>query len=215
MESKENYYKNTRTDLFLKLKSSEKDLGMTLDIGCGEGVTSLYMKKEGFSKHTVGVDLFADEERARKNLDEFFKMDIKQFIENEHRKFDTIIFADVLEHLIDPWEIFELVINKLLKNGGHFIVSLPNARSIKFLGKIIGGSFRYEEYGIFDKTHLRFFCKRDMLEMLNLSSTKNLRIYSKTMLEKRFLKRRVLVFLSLGLLKDFMTDQYIIYAEKI
>lgn len=214
MENSENYYSNVRTDLFVRLKSNQS-LGRTLDIGCGEGVTSLYMREKGLSSYTVGVDLYVENKvQAESNLDEFHNTSIEDFLQTKPELFDTIIMADVLEHLVDPWEIFERVVEKLLKPGGMIIVSLPNARSFKFLGKIFYGSFEYEDFGIFDRTHLRFFCRNDMVKLVDLRNTQNIRIFSKTFLEPRFFKRRVLVNLSLGILKDFLTDQYIIYVHK-
>ena len=50
--------------------------------------------------------------------------DYKSF-ENLNKKYDFIIFADVLEHLVEPWVVLKNV-SKFLKPKGSIIVSIPN-----------------------------------------------------------------------------------------
>jgi 2-polyprenyl-3-methyl-5-hydroxy-6-metoxy-1,4-benzoquinol methylase len=79
--------------------------------------------------------------------------------------FDAIILADVLEHLLDAENTIATLLPYLKKDGAIY-VSLPNIRYANALYKIVvKGSFEYEDYGIFDKTHLRFFCKKDMKKL--------------------------------------------------
>src|ERR1700694_4809854 len=82
------------------------------------------------------------------------------------RKFDVIIFADVLEHLAWPIGVLREYLN-LLKDDGSVIVSLPNVGlwSVRF--SLMFGRFRYDDSGVLDRTHLRFFTQRSATEMLD------------------------------------------------
>lgn len=77
--------------------------------------------------------------------------------------FDLIIANDVLEHLLDTQSALKVVYSKLQK-GGLFICSVPNIRQIRsFYHIIIRGKFPRDEAGLFDKTHIRWFCRNDVL----------------------------------------------------
>ena len=71
-------------------------------------------------------------------------------------KFDYIIFADVLEHLLDPKEA--LIRSKgFLKEGGRIITSIPNIAHNSVIVGLLNNKFSYTDTGILDSTHLRFF----------------------------------------------------------
>jgi SAM-dependent methyltransferase len=79
--------------------------------------------------------------------------------------FDCIVFNDVLEHLVDPFNIL-LNIKKKLSSDGLIVSSIPNVRYFYNLRDLlIKKQWRYEDAGILDKTHLRFFTFRSMLDM--------------------------------------------------
>lgn len=81
------------------------------------------------------------------------------------RQFDHILFGDVLEHMIDPLEVLQQY-RSLLAPGGTIIISLPNVVSLVARVRIAGGIWRYDDMGIFDRTHLRFFTIRTGMELL-------------------------------------------------
>lgn len=71
--------------------------------------------------------------------------------------FDRILFMHVLEHLVDPWAALGAV-RALLAPGGRVIVLLPNVACWRVRKALfLGGAFEYEDTGILDRTHLRFF----------------------------------------------------------
>ena len=70
--------------------------------------------------------------------------------------FDVIIFADILEHLCDPWATLRTFI-PYLSNDGEIIVSIPNVANFVIRKQLLFGKFEYKEFGILDNTHLRFF----------------------------------------------------------
>jgi 2-polyprenyl-3-methyl-5-hydroxy-6-metoxy-1,4-benzoquinol methylase len=70
--------------------------------------------------------------------------------------FDVIVAADVLEHLYDPWVTLRLM-TKFLKPQGYLVISLPNAGHAAIMSCLFNGNFEYKEYGLLDRTHIRFF----------------------------------------------------------
>jgi len=71
-------------------------------------------------------------------------------------KFDYIVFADVLEHLVDPGAALQRC-KSVLAEGGSVIASIPNVAYYRVRQDLLLGRFDYGPFGILDKTHLRFF----------------------------------------------------------
>ena len=80
-------------------------------------------------------------------------------------KFDYVIAADILEHLNNPWEAVSRIA-RLLKPGGKLIASLPNVMHISNIRNLLNGYWEYEDAGILDRTHLRFFTYRSICQMM-------------------------------------------------
>jgi len=78
---------------------------------------------------------------------------------------DVIIAADVLEHLYNPWQALQRL-KPLLAPGGAIYISLPNIRNLNILNALAKGEWQYAGAGILDVTHIRFFTKKQALEML-------------------------------------------------
>ena len=75
--------------------------------------------------------------------------------------FDAIIFSDVLEHVVDPWHIIEQA-HASLKPGGVIICCLPNMMHAEALLPLMTGDFTYQDVGILDRSHLKFFTPNTM-----------------------------------------------------
>lgn len=71
-------------------------------------------------------------------------------------KFDYVIAADVLEHLYDPWTVLKAMA-RLLNDDGRIILSLPHASHSSVLTAFYNGDVQMNEWGLLDKTHIRFF----------------------------------------------------------
>lgn len=147
-----------------------------LDIGCSNGSLGRALKAMNPVRTVYGIEI--DQEfiaEAKKYLDFVIKTDINKenWIENlGNNKFDCIIFADVLEHLISP----ELCLSeslKILTPSGCIIVSLPNIRHLSALTSIfLHGRFPHRDRGIFDRTHLRWFTIDDAENLITSNGLK-------------------------------------------
>lgn len=128
-----------------------------LDVGCNRGYLGSRLKENGC--YVAGIE--EDEESARQAkgiYDEVLSSDVQTvnvLLYSEHY-FDCIIFADILEHLRRPEEVL-FKLKKYLKPEGRIIVSLPNVARLDIRLKLLLGRFDYEDCGIMDRTHLRFF----------------------------------------------------------
>jgi SAM-dependent methyltransferase len=166
-EKKDHYFKNVRKEL-LDLIPPENRMGNMLEIGAGGGNTLVYAKKNNYAKYITGIELckvdnsFQDSDE----FDAFLIGDIETMVlPFENNQFDVILLGDVLEHLVDPYAVIRKI-KPLLSPKGVIIASLPNIRQVSVLKDIVlNGDFKYRDAGIMDRTHLRFFCKKNIIEM--------------------------------------------------
>ncbi|HUJ15653.1 MAG TPA: class I SAM-dependent methyltransferase, partial [Thermoanaerobaculia bacterium] len=156
----------------LRLWGDRRDKDV-LDAGCGFATTSERIQKLG--NRVVGVESNADAVRvARTRIGEVIEADLQQFATN--RKFDAILFADVLEHL--PWPVGVLRrYTSMLKDGGSVIISLPNIGLWSVRLGLLFGRFHYDDTGVLDRTHLRFFTRGSARQMIEAAG---LRVVSRT-----------------------------------
>ena len=142
-----------------------------LDVGCGFATTSQHIQRLG--NRVTGVESSAGACKvARTRIGEVIEADLQDF--NADRQFDVIIFADVLEHLAWPIGVLRRY-TSMLKNGGSVIVSLPNVGLWSVRLGLLFGRFHYDDTGVLDRTHLRFFTRANALEMLLAADLKVVR----------------------------------------
>ncbi len=189
-----------------------------LDVGCSSGNLGYAVKlKTGATVY--GIELMDDmAAEASKHLDKVFTGDASKIILDGNLggyQFDTIIFSDLLEHLIDPWSVLEASV-KYLAPGGTVIASLPNVRHISTIyNLLIKGHWPYRERGIHDKTHLRFFTKKNIIELFEKAglSINNISCNYR-IIESPHSINRVARFIAFPGLKNFLAFQYLICSRK-
>lgn len=162
-------YTGDRGDLLSLLPPSLS--GTALDVGCSTGAVGLRLKEASAGRLTVtGIEL--DREYAvdaAAVLDECLHMDARagiRHLRSAGRTFDVVVLADILEHLEDPWSTFDEAV-QLVRPGGRVLVSLPNVGHWNTIANLLGGRWPRRSRGIHDSTHLRFFARRDVEELMN------------------------------------------------
>lgn len=155
----------------LRLWGDRRNLDV-LDVGCGFATTSQHIAGRG--NRVTGIESSAEAVAvARGRVSDVVHADLQQLDEVTRalagRRFDVIIFADVLEHLAWPIGILRGYLD-LLKDGGSVIVSLPNVGLWSVRLNLLAGRFHYEETGVLDRTHLRFFTRRTARELIEHAS---------------------------------------------
>ena len=143
----------------------EEDAKKILDVGCAAGMMAAALKHR-HNAEVWGIELADDiAQVASSNLDRVICGDIAQvWQELPDGYFDTIIFADVLEHLENPYAVLENIKTKL-SAGGKVIASIPNVRHWSVLKDLLEGKWDYTDAGILDRTHLRFFTRKSVVEL--------------------------------------------------
>lgn len=139
-----------------------------LELGCATGEMSRILK-QACQAQVFGVE--KDPHSAwqaqrhcdyvfTEDLDEADSLDALQF-----EKFDVITLVDVLEHLRHPEALLERL-KPLLLEEGTILLSVPNVAHASVRLELLTGDFRYEEAGILDSTHLKFFTLKSLQGML-------------------------------------------------
>lgn len=212
----ESYYNNIRHDL-INFIGEIKEKSRFLEIGAAYGATLHFLKEKRFASEVVGVELYQDQENLNryKLLDDFYFGDIETINLDKYQEyFDFIILADVLEHISEPKKVLEKI-KPLLKKDGRVIISMPNIRHYSSFVKIfIKGNFEYEESGIFDYTHARFYCKKDMIVLFEQAG------YTVKICESSIEKykdkstAKIINKLTFGLFEEFFSVQYYLNVIK-
>ena len=166
-EKARGYFTNPRRDLISLLPPKT---GLTvLELGAGGGDTLVELKRIGKASRVVGVELFSLPGTLQNDplIDRFIIGNIEEMeLDLDECSVDAILMGDVLEHLLDPWQTVKKV-SRFVKPGGVMIASMPNIRSREAFKKIfLKGDFAYSREGLFDKTHFRWFCRKNMIELL-------------------------------------------------
>jgi 2-polyprenyl-3-methyl-5-hydroxy-6-metoxy-1,4-benzoquinol methylase len=135
-----------------------------LDIGCGTGAWVPALRAKG-AQSLVGIEFATDAaDRAERVYDRIIRRPVEnvELADLGGQPFDTIIAADVIEHLVDPWRELRRW-TEWAAPGGQLVVSVPNVRYFKIVGSLIQGRFDYSDApGLMDRTHLRWFTRRSL-----------------------------------------------------
>ncbi|MBI3772485.1 MAG: class I SAM-dependent methyltransferase [Gammaproteobacteria bacterium] len=157
------YYEGVRGEM---LEFLPKKLERILEIGCGEaGFAEAVKRLTGAEAWGLELNQLAAGVAAER-LDQLLLGDVISQMDNlPDQYFDCIVMNDVIEHLIDPEECLTRLKEKLV-SGGVIVCSIPNVRHYTNLyNMLFKKQWRYEDAGILDRTHLRFFTEKSIREM--------------------------------------------------
>lgn len=152
-----------------------------LEVGSHTGYFSELLRDQGHD--IVGVEL--DKEAAEQARAIGFEVitgnieapDVLQQVTSLGIQFDYILLMNVLEHLAYPENVLKNL-HGVLKPKGKVIVSGPNIACWPMRRNLVLGKWNYEEYGIMDKTHLRFFTLATWVKLFESSGYRVLSTHS-------------------------------------
>jgi 2-polyprenyl-3-methyl-5-hydroxy-6-metoxy-1,4-benzoquinol methylase len=139
-----------------------------LDIGCSRGGFGPTLRRAlGPDAYIVGVEPVSTQAslaREGHGFDEVVDGYFPDALAGRSDRFDLISFNDVLEHVIDPWQMLRDTA-LWLNPGGKVLAAIPSIQFAPIVWRLIRGRWDYLDYGTLDRTHLRFFTRATMVEM--------------------------------------------------
>jgi 2-polyprenyl-3-methyl-5-hydroxy-6-metoxy-1,4-benzoquinol methylase len=191
-----------------------------LDVGCSNGALGAGIKIKRPKSRVFGIEMSPQmAAQAETKLDKVFVGDASKIIlggQLAGHEFDVIIFADLLEHLVDPWSVLKVAVQHL-KPGGSIITSIPNIRHIDTIfNLVVKGRWPYRNRGIHDRTHLRFFTLKNIREMLHDSGLEidvmetNYRFWEAGHKYNKYAKKFAIPWV-----RNFLAFQYLMRARKV
>lgn len=209
MQKPGGYYSLSRPEM---IKYVPATAGKVLDIGCGEGLFG-HALKHNKNIEIWGIELDVNSAAlAKGRIDKVLSGDASVLVGTlPDNYFDCVVFNDVLEHLVDPYSMLEKIKTKL-SSDGVIVCSIPNFRHFfTFRDFILSKDWKYQDDGIFDWTHLRFFTLKSIKRMFetldyDLVTIEGLR-------EIQSWKFKVLDHITLGYLADTRYWQYACVAR--
>jgi len=142
-----------------------------LDLGCACGDLGVVLKS-AVAAEMFGVEYNAESAKIARDSGSYVvvkSIDIEQLravdVPAWQGYFDYVVCADVLEHLRNPTAALAEVV-QFLKPGGSLIASIPNVSNINVKAQLLQNRFNYTPSGILDETHLRWFTRHSIGEML-------------------------------------------------
>lgn len=138
-----------------------------LDVGCSRGGFGSGLRRSRPALELVGIEANADAAvQAAACYDHVVTGSFPQDVPVGDT-YDCVVFNDVLEHLVDPWSALKAT-RPMLRPGGTVVASIPNVRALRhLLDLVVSGDWKYQDMGILDRTHLRFFTKRSMIRLFD------------------------------------------------
>lgn len=157
-------YNTSNPSVFQQIPSN---VGKVLDFGCGSGLLGEAIKNK-MNCEVVGVTYSEEEARlAASRLDKVIVMDLNNpnFSDLEIETFDCIVCSHILEHLYCPQNFLKML-STLSSPRCKLIVALPNILNFRQRLQFLKGDFKYEDWGVLDRTHFRFFDWDSSLDLL-------------------------------------------------
>lgn len=142
-----------------------------LDLGSGPGIVSrMLATAAGRTVTCADLDAEALAEARAGGVQETILIDLRdpQWVrELAGRRYDVVILADVLEHLVEPEQVLRaLQEQEIVAADGIVVVSFPNIAHESIILELLTGNFEYTPTGLLDSTHLRFFTRNSMQALL-------------------------------------------------
>jgi cyclopropane fatty-acyl-phospholipid synthase-like methyltransferase len=170
----------------LLLSLMPPDARTVVEVGCSSGALAREYKRINGNCRYLGVEVMSQyAPLARRFCDRVHELDIEAVDDAFLRQSlpgDCWVFADVLEHLIDPWALLKRL-RGVMPADGCVVACIPNAQHWSVQARLNCGIFRYEEMGLLDRTHLRWFTRITVIEMFQQAGFKIVRAIPKILSE--------------------------------
>lgn len=206
-KSSDNYFAWCRHDVLEMIPENRREI---LSVGCGSGITEHELIKRGATVTGIEPDPHAASQSRANGIQVHQGRAEEMLAKMTHRRFDCIIFADVLEHMENPEDILGSAL-ALLEQDGIVVVSVPNFRHLMVFWELfLRGEIKYKQAGILDRTHLRITTRRMVERWLTVAGIEL------TNLRYNFSRRseKLAARLTLGIAKELVSRQIVVVGRK-
>src|ERR1051325_4281481 len=139
----EGYYQNERPEVVALVPPEAR---FVIDIGCGAGGLGRHLKAVRPEVQVRGIEpVVSQAERARLVLDDVLVGGAEATLPAHGPVPDCVIFADVLEHLVEPWDVVRKY-RAALGPGGVCVASIPNVANRRVLRGLYRRRWDYEPH---------------------------------------------------------------------
>jgi 2-polyprenyl-3-methyl-5-hydroxy-6-metoxy-1,4-benzoquinol methylase len=146
-----------------------------LEIGCGPGSITKLLAQQGQCRVT-GLEL---DPEAIKKVTPYCDVVMQADLNSEEwprlldgaERFDVVVAADVLEHLYNPWITLQRM-KQFISQDGYLVISLPHVGHAAVASCLITGNFEYRDWGLLDRTHIRFFGLKNIEDLFSQAGLK-------------------------------------------
>lgn len=150
------------------LRIMSKGMKRVVEVGSSSGALAQAYRTENPACEYIGIEI--DPEYAKisaKVCTEVICGNIESLGDDVFMKLfpsDCWVFGDALEHLYDPWALLRRI-RKNIPKTSQIIACIPNAQHWSLQAMLNRGQFRYQDMGLLDRTHIRWFTRTSIIEM--------------------------------------------------
>jgi SAM-dependent methyltransferase len=150
------------------LRLMPKNLKQVVEVGCSSGALARAYTAENPGCRYTGIEIDPEyAEQARAFCSSVICADVETMSDATFLPLfpsDCWVFGDSLEHLRDPWALLKRM-RSHLQMEAHIVACIPNAQHWSVQARLNCGIFRYEDQGLLDRTHLRWFTRITIIDL--------------------------------------------------
>lgn len=163
----ENYFDWARPELMNLIPAEAR---VVLDVGCGRGALGAALKARDPEVVVHGLEYVQEAvDVAATRIDTAAQVDLNtlESLPFELGSIDTMVFGDILEHLLDPQAVLATLLPYLAPDG-RVVASIPNVKHWSVvLPLLVNDAWTYEDAGLLDRTHVHFFTLAEATKMFH------------------------------------------------
>ncbi len=150
-----NYYDGLNQKLLAAIPSGARHV---MELGCANGRLGRRYKEQNPATRWWGVDLAPDAVHAASaHLDQVLRLDLDGGdFDQLGDGFDVIVIGDLLEHLRNPHRVLDALYERSAPDA-RIVSCIPNMSHASVIERLVAGDIAYDEAGLLDRTHVRFF----------------------------------------------------------
>ena len=146
------------------------DCRRVVEVGSSSGALARAYKERNPQCHYTGIEFDAGyAELSGRYCDRVIVASIEEMEDasfNALLPVDCWVFGDTLEHLRDPWGLLRRIRERSTAETS-IVACIPNTQHWSLQVRLNCGDWRYEDSGLLDRTHLRFFTRVTILELFH------------------------------------------------